>query len=715
MSAGTIHVHEPGTPALQKPGLPLRAWMYVLMFLLAVGVYGNSIKNGFSLDDVAIVQTNEHVTGLHWAEIWGDNYWPKQDGVAPDVLYRPLTIWTYLANQAMAPGVAWTFHLTNVVLHGIATLLVTALGWRVFGRRGVALLAGGLFALHPIHTEAVANTVGRAEILAAIWSLLLLLVYLPSEPLTAGERFERRGWWHGLLVAACFFAAMLCKETPVTLLVGVVFVDVRRWAQGNAATRPGLWRWLGRQTVRYYLPMGTLFGVYLAMRINACGLMQATMHTHPIVNPLVTANLWERVVTPLALFAKYVQLMAWPRVLSADYSAPSLMPMSNLLAPLPLLGLSLTALLGVMAVKNWKTRPAVVLALGLFVCSYGLVANVLRIGTIFGERLFYWPSVFLLMLAAYVAAEGYVALRAGAARRIVAPVAAALLLLLGGAMSYRTVVRNTDWESNVSLSIASARDNLKSAKACYWAGITLVNQGPQPWMEEFGASLLERATKLYPEYGECYWELAKYHGRKQEFVTSVELLAKAAEYRPGCGYIRSGVEAVRQELAARSPDGYLPELEAYAKEHPSEGSAQFALALAYDATRDYSAAEDACQKAFSLNHTFHEAAFEMAQVRHANGEYEPAVDILRQYVINVRFSPDVRCLLARYLLDLDEAKNPRAVAEAAMNLDKAAGMDGLPAVRELRMEIARRRRDQASRPLPAGDSSRAMASQGRQL
>jgi hypothetical protein len=50
-----------------------------------------------------------------------------------------------------------------------------------------------------------------------------------------------------------------------------------------------------------------------------------------------------------------------------------------------------------------------------------------------------------------------------------------------------------------------------------------------------------------------------------------------------------------------------------------------------------------------------------------------------------------------------------------MNLDKAAGMDGLPAVRELRMEIARRRRDQASRPLPAGDSSRAMASQGRQL
>jgi hypothetical protein len=101
----------------------------------------------------------------------------------------------------------------------------------------------------------------------------------------------------------------------------------------------------------------------------------------------------------------------------------------------------------------------------------------------------------------------------------------------------------------------------------------------------------------------------------------------------------------------------------------------------------------------------------MAQVRHANGDYEKAVDILRQYVINVRFSPDVRCLLARYLLDLDEAKNPHAVAEATMNLDKAASLEGLSAVRELRMEISRRQRDQASRP-PADNPMRAMASRG---
>jgi tetratricopeptide (TPR) repeat protein len=277
------------------------------------------------------------------------------------------------------------------------------------------------------------------------------------------------------------------------------------------------------------------------------------------------------------------------------------------------------------------------------------------------------------------------------------------LVCVFGLMGWRVVVRNTDWESNVSLSLASARDNLKSAKACYWAGITLVNQGHEKWIEDFGATMLERATALYPEYGECYFELAKYHGRREEFVKSVELLAKAAEFRPGCGYIRAGVEAVRQEMALRKASTYLPELEAYAAEHPEEESAQFALALAYDAGRDPVRAKEACEKAFSLNHAFHEAAFELALVRHENGDYDEAVDILRQYVINVRFSPDVRCLLARYLLDLDEAKHPTAVAEAAMNLRRAAQMEELPAVREMRVEIAlRQRAAQAAAKRPAG-------------
>ena len=286
--------------------------MYVLVAVAALAVYANSIRNDFALDDVMIVQNNAHVQNLDWAQIWSDNYWPKEGGVAPDILYRPLTIWTYLVNQYFTPGASWAFHLTNVLLHALVSLLVMALAWRLFGHRrggaGIALASGLLFALHPLHTEAVANTVGRAELLAALFSLLALLVYLPAGPLMEAP-LERRAWWHGLLPAACFFAAMLSKETPVTLLAAFLFIDCWRWT--HAAERPSIVSWLWRRTWRYYAPLLAAFGVYMAMRINACGLRESAKQTSPVVKPRMTATVAERIVTPFVLFGKYIMLFLY--------------------------------------------------------------------------------------------------------------------------------------------------------------------------------------------------------------------------------------------------------------------------------------------------------------------------------------------------------------------------------------------------------------------
>ncbi len=78
--------------------------MLLLLALIAAGVYGNSLRNGYAFDDVTIIQNNQRVVDLSWTEIWATNYWPLVDGFQPDVLYRPLTMWSYLANEAMAPG-----------------------------------------------------------------------------------------------------------------------------------------------------------------------------------------------------------------------------------------------------------------------------------------------------------------------------------------------------------------------------------------------------------------------------------------------------------------------------------------------------------------------------------------------------------------------------------------------------------------------------------
>ena len=152
----------------------------------------------------------------------------------------------------------------------------------------------------------------------------------------------------------------------------------------------------GTKAVRYIISDV----INLAARILVDALTNDIHVTHPIMNPLVIARRWERVVTPFAIFAKYLALMVWPRILSADYSAPSLMPTSNPFDPLPLAGILVVSLSLLMGWTYRRQSGALLLTMGLFVLSYALVANVLRIGTIMGERLFYLPSVFVLMIVA---------------------------------------------------------------------------------------------------------------------------------------------------------------------------------------------------------------------------------------------------------------------------------------------------------------------------
>ena len=668
--------------AARAPG----AILMLLVALLAIGVYFNSLQNGFALDDTAIVQGNPTVVGLEWEKIWTQNYWPVTE-TPPDILYRPLTVWTYTVNEALAPGATWAYHAVNVALHALVTVMTMLLAWRIFRSRAVSIVTGILFAVHPIHTEAVANTVGRAELLAAVWSLAALLIYLP-----VSDAEQPRRAWHGWLVAACFFLALLCKETPAALVGAIAFFDLWQWLQLPAHERPRFWKVLGRQSLRYYLPLAVAFVLYMAMRIHATGLSMDIKAMHPVINPLINATVIERLLTPFLLLAKYFGLMAWPASLSADYSAPSIMPTSNPLQPLVAAGLLITSLGLLVSVRFFRRAPRIALLVGFFICSYALVSNFMRIGTIMGERLFYWPSVFVIILAAAGMIWAWKWLSAQPRSRLLQGVAAALLVTAVVGMSWRTVVRNTDWKDNIPLAIATARDNPGSAKACTWAGTILVTQTSDKRMNDFGEELLQRAIELYPTYGQSYWELAKYYGRQDKFGRSVIYLAQDARWRGGYRDTRIALTAVKDDLKLRAPETYLPEIEKNLKDHPEDPAAFLAVGLAYAALDRNVEAVHMYEQAIMRERVFDEAAAELGQLRIDQGQVPEGLTLLRTYVTRVPRSLEARCLIAQDLIKLDTTKYPWALGEAEMNLGKAAAISAdSPQVRTLRTELARRK------------------------
>ena len=130
--------------------------------LAACAVYLNSIGNGFALDDVFIIHQNARVHDVTaWRYIWLTPYWPFFGTELG--LYRPFIIFLYAVQWAIGGGATWVFHVGNVLLHATATLLVFLLLERLTPRTP-ALIGALIFAVHPVHTEAVANVVGQAEI-----------------------------------------------------------------------------------------------------------------------------------------------------------------------------------------------------------------------------------------------------------------------------------------------------------------------------------------------------------------------------------------------------------------------------------------------------------------------------------------------------------------------------------------------------------------------
>lgn len=413
---------------------------------LAVLVYLNALANGFALDDVWIIPANSNVTELsNLARVWVRPYWP---GVAGDALglYRPLTISFFNLEWAIGGGAAWIFHAMNIALHATASVLVWVLASRLVG--ALPALAGALlFAVHPVHTEAVANVVGQAELLAAVFMLLACVTVL-SERLGGAQRIT--------VVTVCYAAAVASKEHGLVLPALVALV------MGVPAARQSGWGGVLRKWFdewRLFASMAALAAVYLLVRWWVLGsALSVEAPWLPFADdPRV------RVLTALRVWLEYARLLLFPLELSSDYSVAVILPVEQvsldvLLGTLLLVGTVLLVLL-------MPARPIVGLAAGWFLVTILPTSNLLTVsGVVLAERALYLPSV-ALSLAVAAAAAGLLVRLSGSWRPTVA-VAGVLVLI---AFGVRTCARNPDWKSSAAVNAALLRDHPESYKAQWYA------------------------------------------------------------------------------------------------------------------------------------------------------------------------------------------------------------------------------------------------------
>ncbi|XP_028347300.1 protein O-mannosyl-transferase TMTC1-like [Physeter macrocephalus] len=191
--------------------------------------YGRSLQGEFVHDDVWAIVNNPDVrpgAPLRWG-IFSNDFWGK--GMAENTShksYRPLCVLTFKLNIFLTGMNPFYFHAVNVILHCLVTLvLMYTCDKTVFKNRGLAFITALLFAVHPVHTEAVAGIVGRADVLACLLFLLAFLSYSRSvDQCCVGECFPPRASPFFLLLSLFLgTCAMLVKETGITVF-GVCLV-----------------------------------------------------------------------------------------------------------------------------------------------------------------------------------------------------------------------------------------------------------------------------------------------------------------------------------------------------------------------------------------------------------------------------------------------------------------------------------------------------------
>ncbi len=413
--------------------------------LLGLLVFVPSIGHDFTYDDIPLIVENPRLARLtDWRAIWLSNWW-EATGASADVnarrdpLYRPLTLFSLALNYAVGGLRPAGYHLVNVLLHGAACALVWLLVRRLSGDTALAALAALLFAVHPVHVEAVANVVGRAEVLATVLLLAGLLVLLPPD--------GRPGPLRVAGATALFVAALLAKETAVSY---APIALLALYLVGTPPRPPFRW-WL----VRAAILLAPLAPYFAARHAALGGRLFRTTPGGVALNPLVLATPAERVTGALEVLGHYTRLVFLPDRLASDYGLAVIDPRAGF-TPMAALGLVTAAALATgagVALYRWRRPPLAAGLTLLLLASYALISNtVLLIGVAVAERLFYWSSVFALTLVALGVLKVW-RTHCGPGGRLVD--SARLLRLLGGllvvGLAARSAVRVLDWRNNLTL------------------------------------------------------------------------------------------------------------------------------------------------------------------------------------------------------------------------------------------------------------------------
>jgi tetratricopeptide (TPR) repeat protein len=466
-----------GGPSLRQIAVAL-----LLLGVLGLATHGRVVENDYAFDAFYIVRDNPQVRpDVSIVEVFSSPYW-SGEAASGRGLYRPLSVLSFQLTHRVWEEPVAVDHALDLGLHVLCCLALLAFLMQMGARFGVALTLSVVFLLHPVQTEVVASLVGRTDLLATLFALLALNFALARRV---------SGPWLWIGIWALFSMSLLAKESTANLMLLLPAC----WAARE------LWRGtLPAEAIRGALPMVCCLGLAVACNL---ALRQAVLGDLLVAEAAVyddeSRGFFELRWRALAFTSLYAQKLIWPHPLLPDYLTG--------VVPIAGFGLNLRALLGGAMILGSAAWPAwawfrdrsltrVHLGILLFWIAIAPVSNlIVQIGTPFGERLLYFPLIFLLLSAIDLPLWRPVRVAGLGMGPKFWPAFAVVAI----AMGMLSAARIPEWKNNLSLFRAAIRDCPENYYSQMSFGATLMREGGGPYERDLTLKAFTAAARIRPD------------------------------------------------------------------------------------------------------------------------------------------------------------------------------------------------------------------------
>ncbi|MBL4656868.1 MAG: tetratricopeptide repeat protein [Flavobacteriales bacterium] len=568
--------------------------IYAVIAVFALLLYYNTFEHDYVLDDDVIIRANRHVqSGLEGIPlIFKKGFYHGFNNVN-EGSYRPMILLNMAIEKEYWGNDPKIGHMFNVFWYAVSCLLLFSFLRNLLTDKSwhLPLIITLLYVAHPIHTEVVANIKSRDEILCFMFiisSLNLLLLHIKKgNPLLLA----------GSLVL--YLLSLLTKEYGITLIAVIPFM---LYIFTSETTKN-----IAKHTV-YFVAIA---GLYFIIRSNILDNLAFEEEMDVINNCLVSAtNYSDRLATTILILGKYLVLLVFPHPLSFDYSLNQIPIVSwtNLSAIAALLahaGLAYVILRGI------KTKNAIAFGILFYLVTVTIVSNLfVEIGASMAERFMFTPSLgFVIVLALGLAKLiGY----DSDTQSKKVPYFAVMGLIIA-LYSYKTIDRNADWQSNLTLFEADVLAAPNSARTHFSLASTYntmggLEQDPTKKLELLNKAIVgfNKSLEIYPEYSAAWYNMgvAYYSMNDQE----------------------SALTAYVNTLAI----------------NPNDKQAYNNAGVIYFNRKDYDTALEYFLNAVRVNPSFPDAYANIGAVYHNRSQYE---DAIVYYEKAIALKPDYKMVL----------------------------------------------------------------------